>query len=345
MIQTLTDVAVPTKRKRIETYDIARGIGILLMVMGHTGFGMDFSKIIHSFHMPLFFFVSGFFYRPHKYDGMLGYLVHEAKVLLVPYLIFAFFFEFLHYLFAGDWSLGYFLLSLVSSNHNRIDVAGALWFLLCLFTAKILYHALSMSIKNVKIMALVIAPISIVSSYLRDFGIMLPLALDTAMSCLLVIHVGYLLYHHKNKSWAQKLFNMPWLLFVAVAIIFIVTAMTNAHVVVRRNHYGMLPLYFISCFSGIMLTINISSILERCQNALCRFLCKILSYWGKESLVFLVLNELYIYIVSLFFSKIGVVVFQGNWLHGFSVLFTMISLSITAFLIAHTKLRYLFGKW
>ena len=50
--------------KRIEYIDIARGIGILLVVMGHNDFAAIspfMHKFIYSFHMPLFFFLSGYF--------------------------------------------------------------------------------------------------------------------------------------------------------------------------------------------------------------------------------------------------------------------------------------------
>mgnify|MGYP007030225338 CR=1 FL=1 len=33
------------------------------MIMGHVGFGGHFDKWIHAFHMPMFFFVSGMFFR------------------------------------------------------------------------------------------------------------------------------------------------------------------------------------------------------------------------------------------------------------------------------------------
>jgi len=50
--------------KRVEYIDIARGIGILLVVMGHNDFSLisPFAyQVIYSFHMPLFFFLSGYF--------------------------------------------------------------------------------------------------------------------------------------------------------------------------------------------------------------------------------------------------------------------------------------------
>lgn len=50
--------------KRIEYLDIAKGIGILLVVLGHNDFEVIspfIQRMIYSFHMPLFFFLSGYF--------------------------------------------------------------------------------------------------------------------------------------------------------------------------------------------------------------------------------------------------------------------------------------------
>lgn len=43
--------------------DVFRVCGIILMVMGHIGFDDKFDKFIHAFHMPMFFFISGFFIK------------------------------------------------------------------------------------------------------------------------------------------------------------------------------------------------------------------------------------------------------------------------------------------
>lgn len=45
---------------RIGYIDFLRGFGIICMVMGHIGFGTLFDKLIHCFHMPMFFIISGF---------------------------------------------------------------------------------------------------------------------------------------------------------------------------------------------------------------------------------------------------------------------------------------------
>lgn len=51
------------KNGRIDSIDIFRGMGIIIMVMGHIGFGYVFDHFIHAFHMPMFYFVSGMFSR------------------------------------------------------------------------------------------------------------------------------------------------------------------------------------------------------------------------------------------------------------------------------------------
>ena len=47
---------------RKEYIDIYRGIGILCMVIGHLYIGFIFDKFSHAFHMPMFFFVTGYFF-------------------------------------------------------------------------------------------------------------------------------------------------------------------------------------------------------------------------------------------------------------------------------------------
>ena len=87
--------------KRIEYIDIARGIGILLVVLAHNDFGYVSAfayKVIYSFHMPLFFFLSGYFLNVSM--PFLDFIKKRFNSLLKPY----FFTIFLIY--AGSISFG-----------------------------------------------------------------------------------------------------------------------------------------------------------------------------------------------------------------------------------------------
>ena len=71
---------------RLERMDIARGLGILLVVMGHNpacALGTQAKSLIFSFHIPLFFFLSGYFHRQGKTLG--SDVLQRASRLLVPY--------------------------------------------------------------------------------------------------------------------------------------------------------------------------------------------------------------------------------------------------------------------
>lgn len=54
--------------KRIEYIDNARGIAMLLVILGHCTQGVEYTlnHFICSFHMPLFFFLSGIFAKSAK---------------------------------------------------------------------------------------------------------------------------------------------------------------------------------------------------------------------------------------------------------------------------------------
>lgn len=73
--------------KRIEYIDIAKGIGILLVVLGHNDFGYISPyayHVIYSFHMPLFFFLSGYFLKTNI--PFLEFAKKRFNSLMKPYL-------------------------------------------------------------------------------------------------------------------------------------------------------------------------------------------------------------------------------------------------------------------
>lgn len=94
------------KNKQMEArynwLDVAKGIAILLIVYGHVSRGFldsgliagttllrQIDGIIYSFHVPLFFFVSGLLFKKLNYVGEMGQLIAKKfKRLVIPYFIF-----------------------------------------------------------------------------------------------------------------------------------------------------------------------------------------------------------------------------------------------------------------
>ena len=73
-----------TEKKRIDYLDIARGIAIILMVIGHAVSGYK-RAIIFSFHMPLFIIISGFFYKSGR--NIKEEIKNILKKLIIPYIV------------------------------------------------------------------------------------------------------------------------------------------------------------------------------------------------------------------------------------------------------------------
>ena len=63
--------------------DLLKGFGILTVVAGHCNFPMLLWVDPYSFHMPLFFFISGFFLNLER--PYLSFVRQKANSLLVPF--------------------------------------------------------------------------------------------------------------------------------------------------------------------------------------------------------------------------------------------------------------------
>ena len=81
--------------KKLTELDIAKGIAIIAVVLGHSfpdadyGISNELANFIHSFvygfHMPVFFFIAGLLSAKHRFDEPIPYIRKRARKLLVPY--------------------------------------------------------------------------------------------------------------------------------------------------------------------------------------------------------------------------------------------------------------------
>lgn len=130
--------------KRIEWLDTAKGILIILVVLGHCHVNRTVDVIINSFHMVAFFSLSGITLNTNK--PFVEFLRKKVKSLLVPYAVFSAVFLLYQYaktfLFTGaNFDIVSGLLSVVIpiSGRSSTSVYG-LWFFPCLFLAEIVCY-------------------------------------------------------------------------------------------------------------------------------------------------------------------------------------------------------------
>ena len=112
---------------RTKWIDIAKGIGIVLVVLGHCLNSHQLPCLfIRSFHMPLFFFISGYCLNVEKYTAA-SLAKNRFASIMLPCLYFTL-------IQLGALSL----LTNYSLSNLRYHLPGALWFLPILYVSMIL---------------------------------------------------------------------------------------------------------------------------------------------------------------------------------------------------------------
>lgn len=91
-------------------FRILSAIGIILVAAGHLGYGLfDIGGLFpyYSFHVFIFLFVSGYFYKTEAQERIIAYILGKCRTLLLPYFLWNLFYgvlaTLLHY---GGFSIG-----------------------------------------------------------------------------------------------------------------------------------------------------------------------------------------------------------------------------------------------
>lgn len=133
-----SSAAAPRRR----TLDIAKGLGILLVVFGHNWIVLHESgalyRIVYSFHMPLFFFLSGVLLAPQRGPG--EFALRRADSLLKPYAVVVAALGLVAMLQLRAFSPDYVLGAFYATGQSLLWTP--LWFLPHLFVCQLAAHAL-----------------------------------------------------------------------------------------------------------------------------------------------------------------------------------------------------------
>jgi len=76
---------------RYNWVDALKFLGIFAIYLGHFEKAAGFSfKFVFTYHVPLFFFISGFFAISKKEITFLSFLKKKLNTLIIPYFVFSF---------------------------------------------------------------------------------------------------------------------------------------------------------------------------------------------------------------------------------------------------------------
>ena len=75
------------EKNRIVWIDQLRGLTFYTVILGHMSISYDFKSFIYSFHMPLFFMITGLVFNIEKINNtsFKDFLLRLVKRMLIPY--------------------------------------------------------------------------------------------------------------------------------------------------------------------------------------------------------------------------------------------------------------------
>lgn len=129
------------KKPRLQYVDIARGIAMICIILGHLG-NPSINRVVFTFHVPIFFFITGYFTSTKR--SLPEFTKNKARTLLVPYAMACLVIIILgtllgfHYGNAADAFKGWIYASIYGAGDSYtvpfyIKGIGAIWFLWATF--------------------------------------------------------------------------------------------------------------------------------------------------------------------------------------------------------------------
>lgn len=271
------------QNKRVDFVDLTKGVCIILVVMAHVGGNfteLDNSSMLSCFRMPLYFFISGIFFK--SYEGFGGFLIRKINKLLIPFLFFylaSFLLKYIVWLVLPSTfvlPVSWNELLVIFHGHDLIKFNPPIWFLIALFNCNILFYIVHfLRNKSLPTMFALTLLIGCTGFYLGKFDITLPLYLDVSMTALPFYVAGFWIRRYNFFLFPHHRFDkvIPVSLILALIIMYF----TASPLGMRTNNYpGNIFQVYIAAFAGIFMIM-----------LLCKKIKKIpvVSYLGRYSVI------------------------------------------------------------
>lgn len=297
--------------KRVNFIDIARAFAIIFIVFGHTFVHSEHCslvfKFLYSFHVVLFFILSGYTFKLKK-ESFLNFVKNKFIRIMIPYFIWAVLFLVPYMLFGGSvgasigtessFDLKTQLLNTLYGNGNleTLKQNSPLWFLPALFTIEVIYYSVIKLVQKYNRYSILILIPLVAISYVTNLflPIALPWGINTALVLGVFFYIGYLFNTYKVFDKSSKLWKIYYIL--PILVVGLLACYLNTKAVSCINYdYGYLTLALISGFCLSIVFIYISYLINK---------NRLLEYIGKNTMGILIFHKL---IIVVFQTKLGVV--------------------------------------
>ena len=260
------------KREAATFLKTANAITVLVIILATvtSQFGEDniIHKTLFAFHMPMFFLLCGISPTQHRDEskgGWLDFVRQMGLFFVIPYILWAliysnFSYKNLIWVLYGSW--------------NALDKAQTLtvlWFLPCMFVARILVEGVLALIPKLpfrkRFGALIFAGISLmIGVLLPTIGSLgYPWCFDIAFTA-----TGFILLGYSIRDVAERIAKKPAIVFgifaVSTAVLLTGTIFRGEKleiVLLRSGDYGNLFWFFLNALSGCLMVLCLSALLSR----------------------------------------------------------------------------------
>lgn len=307
MTQTGMEISLvegPPERIRIGWVDAAKGIGILLVVLGHNqinSYTQVFHNLIYSFHMPLFFMLAGMFLKPEQDFWTLA--KRRFFSTLRPYLLIIGAIYIIH-LFFGTMPITDIFIRiskiLFYSLPNYYDTWMPLWFLPHLFLLSLfgwviiwlVYKHLSFIWLRLSFIAgvlffgvMALSLFSKINLTLFD-KLALKAALPWSTDLLLITGAFLLIGYELRRSLPEKILASKWTILVCTIIWLGLCLSFPYKLDLAGRKYEFFPIVTLEVVSACLLVFSLSYHLEKLGGKFFQFLREI----GKYSIIILIFH-------------------------------------------------------
>lgn len=304
----MTDV---TKKERIVWIDILRGAMMFFVVCGHTMTDPDVKQYIFSFHMPIYFIISGMTFSFNKEYDPAKYLAKKVKGLLVPYLSLNLLVSGLWYLNRSIGKVPYYSTTelikgiLVSNVDYDLPMASnTTWFITCLFLTDIIFFALKKLTKNdIQLTAFTLLCVTTFYSLggisQKGGGIW---HWRVAFTALIPYLLGYIFM--KNIGAVRKAVTEHRLISVMTAAVLLfdgfLLSVLNGRVSMVNNNYKNTLFFYLSSSSTSLAFIILVMLLS--EYPLFIKLASPINFIGKNTLTYIAFHVPIVKLIKYFFS-------------------------------------------
>lgn len=263
--------------QRLKWVDIAKGMGIIFVVIGHSESSTVIPHYLFWFHMPLFFIISGFLYNAYYSSNLLNWSIKISKRFIIPYISYGLLISFLVLIIHRDPMD--FLKQLIKLIYGGEMLSGSFatfWFITCLLFTQIIFAIIQSKFKF-RTQLIIIFIFYLLSQMISNVqflkNIPFPSNLDVVLISICYYSIGFY-----GKSLIYTLCNRISTFIVSFIgiIIFVILDANNLisyNLDMKHNIYNHIVLdllipvvctLFIFCSSNLISKTPFASIFERC---------------------------------------------------------------------------------